>query len=516
MKERKIKIVITLMSIAVLGLIAIQIFWISHALSIEKMRFETNVNEALTRVVGKADKIETASVVLEKLLPDPDSLLVLNEDSLSTSRKYLWTNKMSKNVEIRTMPQGEVRIEYSGKLDSSVIHVMTTSKSDTLHDVRRFSEGNEQIDSFFVRKSELVRTVVDELIFSSERAGRKFYFPEAVIDSLLQSELNNKGITTEYYFSISSNKNDVRFFDTDSESVLQPSDAYKVQLNPDDIFHEASFLSVYFPDKDFFIIKSIVSVLAISVVLIFIIIAVFYKTIQMLLRQKRLTEIKNELINNITHEFKTPISTISLACEALNEPVLLQNPNSVTRYTSIINDENKRLSNLVENLLNTAAIEKDKFKLDKSEIDLHSILTEVINNYRIKFEQKNAEVELALNAENHVVVADEFHITNCFNNLIDNAFKYTRKNPRIIVETESGDGYITIKITDNGIGIRKQDIDRIFDTFYRVPTGNIHDVKGNGIGLSYVKKMIEAHGGTVAVKSKIDNGSSFTVRIPHE
>lgn len=515
MKERKIKIIIGLMSAAVIGLIAVQIFWITHAISIEKMRFETNVNEALTKVVEKADKLETASVLINKIVPGKNKVLILDSDVSVRDTGIIWN--MSKENEIGRLPEEqEVRIEFLGDTDSGFVHVITETIDDSITNIRKIERNIETVDSFIVKKSKLVNTIVDELIYRRSFSEKNLFFTEDVIDSLLENELNNKGITTEYYFSISNKNSDKKFFNNDSDFKIKDDAFHKVQLNPDDVFHKASFLSVYFPDKGIFIIKSIAWVLAVSAILIIIIIAVFYKTIQLLLKQKRLTEIKNDLINNITHEFKTPISTISLACEALNEPVLLANPNSVNRYSSMIKDENNRLSDLVENLLNTAAIEKDEFKLEFERTDLHEIIKEIITNYKIKFEQKGANVRLNLRAGNPVISADKFHISNCFNNMIDNAYKYTRDNPEIVVETESTNEEIIIKIIDNGIGIKKQDLNRIFDTFFRIPTGNIHDVKGNGIGLSYTKKMIEAHKGSINVKSKPEHGSTFIVSLPYE
>ena len=515
MKETKIKIIIVTMTIAVIGLIAVQIFWINHAVNIEKIRFESNVNEALRKVVQKADKLETASVVIETIVPAKNKLFVIKDDSTET-RALTWNS--DKLLGLRKLPPKDYtfNLEINDRSSTENVHIITGINVDSTGTYENIFFEKGEVDSFVINKSKLVNTVVDELITRRRESVTFDNFSESLLDSLLTNELENKGISTEFHFGISNGKDRFRYFNSRADSIELVTSEHRVQLNPDDIFHEANFLSVYFPDKNIFIVKSLAAVLGISALLIIIIIAVFYKTLQMLLKQKRLTEIKNDLINNITHEFKTPISTISLACEALNEPVLLEKPSSISRYSSIISVENRRLSHLVENLLNTAAIEKDEFKLNKAEWEVHKIIKEVVENFRIKFEQNDVNVEINLNAERSLIYADKFHITNCINNLIDNAFKYSKENPEIKIKTESDAEMISIEISDNGIGIKKQELNRIFETFYRVSTGNLHDVKGNGIGLSYVKKMIEVHGGNVSVKSKINEGSKFTIRLPYE
>jgi two-component system phosphate regulon sensor histidine kinase PhoR len=265
-----------------------------------------------------------------------------------------------------------------------------------------------------------------------------------------------------------------------------------------------------------YIVSSISSVLGISIILILFITGLYYKTVKLLFHQKKVVEIKNDLINNITHEFKTPISTISLACEALNEPRLAADRGSVSRYSGMIKEENDRLTELVENLLNTAALEKGEFELEKEKTDLHEILEEVIKAQRVRLEQTQGQITSDFDASESIINIDPFHIENVFHNLIDNAIKYAKDEPNVKVCTSNYNEGIVISVEDDGIGISKGDLKKIFDTFYRVPKGNIHDVKGNGIGLSYVKKMVEAHNGTIEVSSQINKGSKFIIKLPYE
>ena len=237
-----------------------------------------------------------------------------------------------------------------------------------------------------------------------------------------------------------------------------------------------------------------------------------------ILRQKKLSDIKNDFINNMTHEFKTPISTIALATEMAQENSQKTEVSSFTpklqRYLGIISEENKRLGTHVEKVLQMALLDKGEVKLKLSPVNMHDLLEKVLNGQSVQIEQKEGEIEMEFEAMEEVVSCDELHISNVLNNLLDNAIKYSPEKLHLSVKTWNESGGFTVSLSDRGLGMSREQIQRIFDTFYRVPTGNIHDVKGFGLGLSYVKKMVEAHRGTVTVESKPGDGSTFTVWLP--
>ena len=216
----------------------------------------------------------------------------------------------------------------------------------------------------------------------------------------------------------------------------------------------------------------------------------------------------------MTHEFKTPISTISLACEVLNDKSIDKTPERTHNYVKMISEENKRLSLLVENILQTAILEKGEFKLNVQTTDIHNLIEQTIANIKLQVENKDGEITTELNAEKHTIHADRIHITNIIFNLIDNALKYSSQNPHIKITTRSYKDGIFIFVKDNGIGISKENQHRIFDTMYRVHTGNIHNVTGFGLGLSYVKAVVEKHGGSIKVDSELNKGSTFIVYLP--
>jgi two-component system phosphate regulon sensor histidine kinase PhoR len=218
----------------------------------------------------------------------------------------------------------------------------------------------------------------------------------------------------------------------------------------------------------------------------------------------------------MTHEFKTPISTISLACEMLNDETVAKTPEKQFRFVKMIRDENKRLSILVESILQTSILDKGEFKLKLTENDVHEIIEQAILNTQLLIGARQGSISIQLNAKKHVINADKLHLTNIIFNLIDNAIKYTKDNPEIVISTNDTEKGIEITIKDNGIGISKENQRKIFDKFYRVPTGNVHNVKGFGLGLSYVQAVVFKHNGTINVNSELGKGSNFKIIMPYK
>jgi two-component system phosphate regulon sensor histidine kinase PhoR len=246
-----------------------------------------------------------------------------------------------------------------------------------------------------------------------------------------------------------------------------------------------------------------------------IIITAFFLTIRALIRQKKLSEIKSDFINNMTHEFKTPIATISLAVDALKNEKVIGDKEKSSYFTNIIKEENKRMNKQVETILQAAMLDRKEIQLNINKVAAHELIQNAINNINLPLEEKNGKLEVNLNASNDLILADEVHFTNIINNLLDNAVKYSKEENLIIkISTENTYNNIRIKIEDNGIGMNKETISRIFEKFYRAHTGNIHNVKGFGLGLSYVKTIVEAHKGSIKVESTIGKGSTFIINIP--
>jgi two-component system, OmpR family, phosphate regulon sensor histidine kinase PhoR len=253
-----------------------------------------------------------------------------------------------------------------------------------------------------------------------------------------------------------------------------------------------------------------------SIVLLLVVITAFYLTVSTLIRQKKLSEIKNDFINNMTHEFKTPLATISLAVDALKNEKVTSDPQKLGYFSSIIKEENQRMNRQVETILKSALMERQEVELNLKPINVHQVIEDVADNFMLRLEEKQGSLETNLAAERVIINADEVHFSNLINNLLDNAVKYSKDNvpPKVMVSTISTGKKISIKIEDNGIGMTRETLKRIFEKFYRAHTGNIHNVKGFGLGLSYVKTVVEAHDGTIKADSVLGKGSCFTIELP--
>jgi two-component system phosphate regulon sensor histidine kinase PhoR len=242
----------------------------------------------------------------------------------------------------------------------------------------------------------------------------------------------------------------------------------------------------------------------------------FAYTIQVILEQKKLSEIKNDFINNMTHEFKTPIATISLAADSIGNPMILHKPEKVQRFANIIKAENKRMNKQVEKVLSMALLDRKEVNLMIKPINIHEIISRAVDNISLQVERKDGQILQDLKAENAVIEADETHISNVIHNLLDNANKYTPEKPAISVHTRNTDGGVQVMIKDNGLGMSKEQRRKIFDKFYRVHTGNRHDIKGFGLGLSYVKAIVSEHKGDITVQSELGKGSKFILTFKHK
>jgi two-component system phosphate regulon sensor histidine kinase PhoR len=256
--------------------------------------------------------------------------------------------------------------------------------------------------------------------------------------------------------------------------------------------------------------------IATAILFTIIIITAFYLTVRTMLRQKKLGDIKNDFINNMTHEFKTPIATISLAVDAMKNEKVIQDREKIGYFNRIIKEENQRMNRQVETILKASQLEKQEVDLNLKPVHVHEIIKDVADNFALQLEEKQGRAELLLNAENDLINADEVHFSNLINNLIDNAIKYSKENTPIFIKitTQSNGKNLIIRVEDNGIGMNKETVKRVFERFYRAHTGNIHNVKGFGLGLSYVKTIIEAHHGQIKADSTLGKGSIFTIEMP--
>jgi two-component system, OmpR family, phosphate regulon sensor histidine kinase PhoR len=350
----------------------------------------------------------------------------------------------------------------------------------------------------------------------SSHLGYEAFLDSRALDSLITLELNIRGVDTRYEFGIYKPEKDQFLLGISGQNNDQlVRKGYAFQLFSTDIFTSPEYLLIWFPSEKQFLLTDLWGMLLVSIILIVVIVYSFSYTITTLLRQRRLSEMKNDFINNMTHEFRTPIASISLACETLGDKDIPKSEEFIASYIGMISDEAKRLGLLSEKILQTAVIEKGQLKMQKEPVDLHMVIREVAKNLLIQVEIKDGEIIPDLKAAPSVLEGDRVHLTNLVYNLLDNANKYSRRKPVIRITTENNGNGILMTITDNGIGISKAEMKKIFQKLYRVHTGNIHDIRGFGLGLNYVKAIVEEHRGKITVESEVNAGSSFRIYLPY-
>ena len=336
-----------------------------------------------------------------------------------------------------------------------------------------------------------------------------------ILDSMLRNELLNKAISSNFEYKVTSAKRDSLIFKSASnQTKFLPFNSYETPLFPKDMIRDAGLLTVTFPDKSNIILSNLTAMMGLSGGLLLILLFCFGYTLHSILKQKKLSEMKTDFINNMTHEFKTPVATIMIASEALRDPELTEDKTRLDRLANIIYDENVRLGNHIERVLNIAKIDKGDLKLEYREVEMNDLLSAIVDSMSLQLEKRHASISLQLDAADATVLGDELHLSNVIFNLIDNANKYSKGDPEIKITTLNSGKNVIIRVADKGIGMNRDQQAKIFDQFYRIPTGNLHDVKGFGLGLSYVNDIIRRSKGTIRVKSEKDKGSEFEIVLP--
>lgn len=540
LKRNRIPIAIVTITLALLGLIGIQVYWINNALSLREEQFKKDVGSVLMRTVEKVEQLEAINS------------FKMNEKTrhfFNNLRKGLGQNDNASSASVERINIKDTIIEKDGK--SIKIQQYSKESVDTTNGVRVYensyssSSGNnvnfnipnlnldielgdsmenaiarnfEQIGRQFMgQRAEIVDDILNEMLEAQAREPITKRLTPRQLDSIIREELSLHSLTTQYEFAVfDAYQNPILYKSKSSrpynKELLQQG--YTIRLFPGDFFSSPLFLSIYFPHQKRFLISSMWMMLAFSALFILVIIGAFYYTLSTIVRQKKLSEIKNDFINNMTHELKTPISTISLACEMLSDKDVSATEQQRSNYVGMIRDENKRLGVLVESVLTNAVIERGELKIKPQPLYLNQLIKDLLQSFELQVTRRNGTIEFVPKAVNDAIDGDKVHITNIIFNLLDNANKYTPDTPHLKIMTYNKENNLCITVTDNGIGISRENLKKIFDKLYRVPSGNVHDVKGFGLGLSYVKAIVEKHNGQIAVESQPGKGSSFTLILP--
>lgn len=600
MKRKSILLIIGLMSFALLGVLAVQWYFIRQSYQLKSQLFDQSVNESLNNVVQKLEKQDAFNFLLNKAVDTQKVNRQLQEkrasyqlvetkkqkvnyvaflkqqqskaDSLFNVRDSLIRSKyplvlayegdeeeaylpeISPNFQVevfqyedafgrlhqqtltRAVPQAyqkNTKKRKNSKADSVKKYVVFDPqtgprlitlarpelKNITPEELKEEKEKNQikyvkqLLDSAQEQKKDVIQDLAQEL--NQRTVPLKKRIQPLLLESLLKTEFNNKGISSDFSYLVKTgNADSVIFRKATNTAIFEEANTYRVQLFPKEMLREAGWLMISFPDKNKYILSNMSLILGLSGGLLLVLLFAFGYTLQMILQQKKISEMKTDFINNMTHEFKTPVATIMIASEALKDSEVKKDQSRIDKLANIIYDENIRLGNHIERVLNIARIEKENLKLEQKEIAVHDLMLAVADSMSLQFQKYGAECKLMLDAKNDLILGDELHLSNVLFNLLDNALKYSSTHPEIELSTLNSGSNLIIKVKDNGIGINRDQLSKIFEQFYRIPTGNLHDVKGFGLGLSYVNTIIKQLKGQIKVKSEKDKGSVFEISLP--
>lgn len=525
MGKRIFVLIVVLMSISLIGIISVQLYWINNAVESKDAQFDNDVKKAMARASERLRDREQ-DLYLSKLKPIFES-----KEFLSKAEIKNFLIQQIDTVNQKRFSFGSTIVEENFKIPLDILNENPFLNNDSII-LKRFTRRND------IFTAQIISTDDDLIGFDDQKYSKKSMFDEWTdtkeIDDLyreyqkefpIHKRISNREISTTLREELQRNNIEIDFkygvynngLATKLKSgyfTINPKKSYRYPLFEDQRGSSSFTLYVDFPGKNKHILSDISYILLLSLFFIFIIIVAFSSSLYQLVKQKKISEIKTDFINNMTHEFKTPIATINLALDSIKNPKILKDEEKVLRYIKMIRDENKRMHGQVENVLRISRLEKNQIEINKDAIDLHDVIEDAISHVSLLTLDKKGTITTHFSAIQSEALVNQFHMTNVMVNMLENALKYSADAPKIDIYTESTNKNLVIKIKDEGIGMSKQALKHAFDKFYREQKGNIHDVKGHGLGLAYVKEIIENHHGTVFVESEKGKGSIFTVKLP--
>jgi two-component system phosphate regulon sensor histidine kinase PhoR len=519
MNLRNINIVLAVTCFVLLGLVAIQVGWIWQSYNLREDRFDQGVYQAMNQIAQSLEMNEADDYFRNAGYPTTMNKMIDTLQALKT---------MNNNVRlVDSIGQRAIKFAFSDTSGAFISKFMGTVSY--LHE-HQANIGERKLDNVAMpdnneREKKLIAEQFKKYNHLFEDLAVKFMLTDkclrdrldsARIHTLVNKELKDAGIVTDYRYAIFDHYSPKPIFGTLKDVPRAENvNYYSKQLFVNDLYKNSGILILYFPHKKNFLIQSMWIMLATTLAFILIIAGAFGASFYIIYRQKKLDLLKTDFINNMTHEFKTPVASISLATQMMKNEKVLADPEKIKRYSGIIEEENKRLSGHIENVLQVARYNKGEFKLNITDIHINELLTDIADSLELRITSENGRLLRRLNAQNDLIHGDKAHLTNVFYNVLENAIKYRKERAlRIVLSTESGSKGVTVSVEDNGIGISADDQKMIFEKFYRVPTGNIHNVKGFGLGLSYVKIIVDAHRGAIKLDSELGKGSKFEIFLP--
>ncbi|MBR1804059.1 MAG: HAMP domain-containing histidine kinase [Muribaculaceae bacterium] len=500
MKKSTIWILTIVMACAFVGLLFVQVMYMENMIKMRNEQFAETVKRSLYGVVTMLEQNETKYFLDQDLEEAEAAYSSISPSSTATSSfDYSGDNSLMDSIP-----------------DSAPRQLEHPANLGTLKNFNQsYSTRQEILKGQYLYQKGLLNEVILNILSQSSNRPIAERADSATVHDYLQSELEFNGLKLPFEFAVVSRNNGI-VYSTAGYAPQSQREVYSQVLFSGDPVIKQNYLNVTFPTKSDYIFSSIkfmIPSLAFTVILL----VIFLYTIIVAFRQKRLTEIKNDFINNMTHEFKTPISSISIAAQMLNDDSVRKSPAMLKHVSTVINDETKRLRFQVEKVLQMSMFDRKNATMRLEEEDANASIDSVVNTFKLKVEKYGGHIQANLDAEDPIINVDRMHFTNVIFNLLDNAIKYRREEEplQLVVSTRNpDDDNLEITVADNGIGIRRDDLKKIFDKFYRVSTGNRHDVKGFGLGLAYVHKMITLFGGSINVESELGKGSKFIITLP--
>ena len=514
------------MIVSILGIIILQGYWIFSAWNDKEKEFSLAVQQSLIRVADQIQERELNDYIsaYERLL---DSLKT--PDDATFANVFLFLDEDKTNNLISYYAYGILEEDYK---ITPYLNPKLGDTLETLTDVKQVR--NTTIinkNDVFNRENNIAISIekiktIERMNISNQRIRSAFkdYTANTPIhkrlniqelDFVIKSEFNAKMIITPYEFQILDNGLSTKI-KSNNFKENQEGFRYAIPIFQDEKGIRNYELIVSFPEKDKYVFSSILSVGGLTLFLTLFIVFVSTSALYQIVQQKKISEIKTDFINNMSHEFKTPIATINLALDAISNPKSLKTPNKLIQYANLIREENNRMLIQVENVLRISQLQKSNETIHKKSIDLHKIILEATNHVQLLLKDKGGILNTNLNASNYFINGNKDHITNIIINLMDNAIKYCDKKPNIKIETYNQKNDLVFTVSDNGIGMTANVQKKIFDKFYRATSGNIHNIKGHGLGLSYVKKIVDLHKGKIILESKFGVGTNFIITLPLE
>jgi two-component system phosphate regulon sensor histidine kinase PhoR len=584
------------MSCALIGVVAMQLYFLRQSYDMQSKLFDRSVNDALDNVAEKLTKQdainflntktqrasahqkanESQVIVISGKVPNNITGKFINKDSakkqahrlrklalLRDSLKHMLMrqtmDELTSNIQMRieeyTDEFGIIHgrltpvlkapshneVKAHAKLDKYIITHYTypdpqfgeqlitkkeinplwLQEQDRLQKVAQLNRVKKMLAADSAQTAQAARPNVMQTVYEEyQKSGEplKQRLSPYWIDTLLRMELHNKGVFLPFSYEVSTQNTDSVIFSkamdlTGAKPTFTPADTYQTPIFGKEVLNDPGVIKVAFPQKNSLILGKMTVNMATTGGLLLVLVFCFGYTLFSIIRQKKISEMKTDFINNMTHEFKTPVSTIMIASEALKDSEVAIDRSRIARLANIIYEENERLGSHIERVLNIAKIDKNDFKLEKKPLDVNDMISIVVDSMALKLQKCNADVTLELDAENAIINADELHFSNVLYNLIDNAIKYSEDQPQITITSSNKNGHVIIKVADKGIGMSRDQQTKIFEQFYRIPTGNVHNVKGFGLGLSYVNTVVKRLNGTINVRSEKDKGSEFELKF---